>query len=211
VSTPTPASTARAHVMVSSPAMTFEMCSTETAARRWAARELQHDFTVLCHGGTPKAVARALSVVAGNIGTLSRRSGGQLNLGIPAWEAHKLGWQAGMRVLREVTPDGKLVVQAARLKDLPDFARPAVEAADRIRREHHGLRQRFCYELRCEQCHGDFYSPQRRCRFCDACHRDRARAASRVYWQRKGKLTPSYQRKLNPRVPAEEIPAPAVA
>jgi hypothetical protein len=67
------------------------------------------------------------------------------------------------------------------------------------------------YERICQRCHRLYCGTSARQRFCPACRVKRQRKAQRAYWQRKGKLTPSYQRKLTPRAPSGEIPAPAVA
>ncbi len=57
----------------------------------------------------------------------------------------------------------------------------------------------------CRQCGITYRTRSPRRRFCDDCRRERFLAQCRAWWKRKGKLTPSYRRKLRPRA-ATEIP-----
>ena len=184
--------------MVISPPMSNTISVSGILAQRWANGVALHAVKILHSGGNHAEVARALATFTGNIRTLSRRAGRQLNLCIPGWVCNARGWNPGVRVVLKLSEDGVLQVREARSEDIPGFAQPAVEAADQaIQAQQRSPKLRH-FESDCEGCGVVFCAGSPHTRFCRACRRDRRRQQIREYWHRKGKQTPSYRAKLNP-------------
>ncbi len=198
-------------ILVTLAPMDSENCQAEVAARRWVHGELQHDFSLLQSGGAPAAVARAYSAITGNTRTLSRSHGRAVVLSIPRSICDAVGFQAGSRVVLELAREDALLLRSARPEELLGYALPTLEAADKLREAARANAERKWYDRTCEQCWDLFASTSVRSRFCKLCAWRRGRACDRRWWARAGKKSPSYQRKLRPPAPAEEIPAPAGA
>jgi bifunctional DNA-binding transcriptional regulator/antitoxin component of YhaV-PrlF toxin-antitoxin module len=178
--------------------MSNTISASGTLAQRWVNGVNLHAVKVLHSGGNHAEVARALATLTGDIRTLSRRAGRQLNLCVPGWVRDALGWNPGVRVVLKLSEDGVLLVREARSEDLLGFAQPAVEAADQAIQAQQRSPKLKHFECDCESCGVVFCAGSPHARFCRACRLDRRRGQIREYWHRKGKRTPSYRAKLNP-------------
>jgi len=186
--------------------MALRIPPTEILARRWAEGEIRHDLEVLQSGGSHRAVARALSALLGRVRTLSRYNRRGASFSVSGRDLDLLGWKPGDRVVVGVTEEGELRVRAARNEDLPGYALPAIEAADRLLAAREPQPQLSHYERTCQQCGDLFCARAPHARYCKLCAWRRQRAQDRAWWARAGKLSPSYQYKLRAPVPAEESP-----
>ncbi len=188
-------------------AMAVKVPTIEVLAERWAKGVSARAARLLCPGDAPTKVAWALATWTGNVRTLYRFGHRQLGLILPAWVRHALGLEPGSRVVLELAGPDALLIRRATLADIPDFARAAVEGADRMLASAKPGRELKHFEKRCEQCGVLFCARCTWQRFCPVCRLRRDRAGYRAYWHRKGKLTPSYQRRLKRPMPAGAVPA----
>jgi len=183
----------------------------ESPAQRYGRRQVQHALEVFNTGGTRAEVYRAVAILTGYTRTLRRGKGRQLELTLPGSVHDDFGWEPKTHVTLWRTAAGGLELRTARDEDFPRDIRVALEAADQLREAARANAERKWYERTCEGCGDLFAALSVRCRFCKLCAWRRRRACDRRWWARAGKQSPSYQRKVRPRAPAEEIPAPAVA
>jgi len=94
------------------------------------------------------------------------------------------------------TERGAVELRPVSVKDLPEFARAAAARADELLAARTPRQMLKHFERICERCDSLFCARRSNARFCPACGLLRARASDRRGWQRRGKLSPSYQRKL---------------
>jgi len=145
---------------------------------------------------TQEQYERALSLVAVNLPKVIARRGGGVAINLSAAAARAIGLEAGKRVLVLPLPEGGGFLRCASEEDVrkaharyaaapqPCFAsRPAPADLPEV-------------EKRCPQCGLTFCTRRKRQKYCDACRHQRDLASNRASWRLKGKLTPSYRRKL---------------
>ena len=183
----------------------------ESPAERYGRRQLHHALEMLQTDNTHAAVCRAVAVLIGYTRTLRRGAGRQLELSLPGAVRETFGWEPGTHVTLWRTPAGSLELRTADPEDFPRDIRLALEAADQLREAPRANAEHKWYDRTCEECGDLFAAPSVRFRFCKLCAWRRRRACDRRWWARAGKQSPSYRRKVRPRTPAGEIPAPAVA
>ncbi len=178
-------------------------------ADRWAKNTQQAAAETLIRGGTPQGVSRALATVDPSVRTLSHRADHRLAFTIPTALQDTYGWTAGMLVRVGINERGNLEIAPLTEADLPGFAERLAEPGYLLPIPSSRPRNLMCYERTCKDCGALLQAVGRSRRYCEQCRRDRDRANWRAYWHLKGKLTPSYRRKLTRRAPAE-IPAQPV-
>lgn len=181
-------------------------------AKRWAQNTDATARKFLSRGGTHQQISLGLALIPGGAYTLTKRSGRALDVLLPGNLCELLGLKAGDRVAWWVTERGTVELRPVSLEELPEFARAAASCADELlaaRRPRQLLKH---YEKLCERC-GRLYCAHRPYqRFCPTCGLLRARESDRRHWHRRGKLSPSYARKLKgPRRAAAEPAAQPAA
>jgi hypothetical protein len=173
------------------------------AASRWAEKTERAAQKAVLTGTTHEEIARGLALIAGGAYTVVGCRGAPFSLTLPRALCDLLGLKVGSRVVYVLNEAGHVEIRPATLEDLPEYARAAAARADEIlaaQRPQPLLRH---LEKICEQC-GHLYCARRSSqRFCPVCGLLRARASDRRHWHRRGKLTPSYARKLKGRRGAE--------
>jgi hypothetical protein len=183
----------------------------ESPAERYGRRQLHHALEMLQTDNTHAAVCRAVAVLIGYTRTLRRGAGRQLELTLPGAVRDDFGWEPGTHVTLWRTPAGSLELRTARDEDFPRDIRVALEAVDQAPANLEPKAKLRHYERICKQCGDLFCARSPNVRYCRLCAWRRRRASDRLWWARAGKQSPSYQRKVRPRTPAEEIPTSAVA
>lgn len=179
----------------------------ELLARRWADHTERAVKKFLFTDSTHQQISLALACIPMGAYTLTKRAGRALSLTLPGDLCELLGVQAGDRVVYFVTEHSRVELRRASLEDLPEYARPAAKLADRLMRRRAGCQHLKHFEKRCEQCERVYCARRSNQKFCPRCGLLRARACQREYERGKGRLTPSYQRKLKGARQAEVLAA----
>jgi hypothetical protein len=168
----------------------------EEYARRWAEGNWQAVREGLERPRDQAHYDWALGFAAGDLRKLTRKANRQAIITLSAAILKEAGLVGADRVRVWTLPEGGLFVRRATAEDVseahagyaatpqPRFpARPALAELPEL-------------EKLCPQCGLTFRTRQRRRVYCDPCKRQRDLKSRRATWHRRGKLRPSYQRKL---------------
>ena len=171
----------------------------EVLSERWVDHSERAAREFLLGDYPHERVSWALACVLGGAYTLTRRAGRALSLTVPGNVRNRLGWNPGDRVVLSVTERGALEVRLATEDDLSPIARVGAARADWLLAQQRPVLMLKHFEKHCEQCSKLYCARRTNQRFCPTCGLLRQRQRWRAYWQRKGKLTPSYQTRLKGR------------
>jgi hypothetical protein len=139
---------------------------------------------------------KALAFASSNIRKVARSDKGQACITLSQALTRQAGLQRGDRVLVLPLAEGGFLVRRATGEEIVEAHRLyAVNPPPTFSRVGPSSQLNHLERV-CRQCGKLYCASGTRQLFCDGCGRDRRRAWSRVYWHRKGKLTPSYRRKL---------------
>jgi hypothetical protein len=185
------------------PSMKSAAESLERGARRWAEKTDAAARRFVSNGCTHEQIALGLASIPGGAYSVTKRGGRALNLLLPGDLCELLGLKAGDRVAYWVTEQGAVELRPVSLEDLPEFARAAAARADQMLAAKRPPPLLKHFEKLCERCSRPYCARRAGQRFCPTCGLLRARESDRRHWHRRGKLTPSYARKLKGRRGAE--------
>lgn len=137
-----------------------------------------------------------LGFATGNLRKLTRKANSQAIITLSAALVKKAGLKGADRVMVLPLPEGGLLVRAATQEDVIE-AHARYSAAPQPRFPTNAPPADLPeVEKCCPQCGLTFRTRKRRRVYCDACNYQRQLMSHRLTWHKKGKLWPSYQRKL---------------
>jgi hypothetical protein len=176
--------------------MALQVRIPENIARRWAEETERAAVRAILSGTSHEEISRGLACIRDGAYTLTKRGGTAFSLTLPRDLCELLGAKVGDRFVYYITERGTVELRLASLEDLPEFARAAAARADEILAKNQYRQMLKHFEKVCEKC-GHLYCARRSTqRFCPTCGLLRARESHRRHWHRRGKLSPSYARKL---------------
>jgi hypothetical protein len=186
--------------------------SLERGARRWAEKTDAAARRFVSNGCTHEQIALGLASIPGGAYSLTKRGGRALNVVLPGDLCELLGLKAGDRVAYWITEQGSVELRAVSVGDLPEFARAAAARADQMLAAKRPLPLLKHFEKLCERCNRPYCARRSSGRFCQTCGLLRNRESDRRHWHRRGKLCPSYARKIKSgRRAAAELSTPEAA
>jgi hypothetical protein len=177
--------------------------SASRGARRWAENTDATARRFLSKGGTHQQLSLALASIRGGAYTLTKRAGRALAATLPGDLCELLGVKVGSRIVYVLNEAGHVEIRPTTLEDLPEVARAAAALADKMLAAQQLQPLLKHFEKVCERCSRPYCARRAGQRFCPTCGLLRARESDRRHWHRRGKLTPSYARKLKGRRGAE--------
>ena len=168
----------------------------EELRRRWQEGSSVAVRNALENPRTQQRYDWGLGFAAGYLRKLTRKANSQAIVTLSAALLSEAGLESADRVVLLPLPEGGVLLRRATDEDVmeahsryaavpqPCFpAKPAPTELPEV-------------EKHCPQCSLMFRTRQERRVYCDACRHQRDLAQYRAYWRRRGKLTPSYRRKL---------------
>jgi hypothetical protein len=186
----------------------------EEYARRWAEASWQAVREGLEHPRNQEQYDWALGLADANLRKLTRKANRQALITLSAAMLREAGLEGADRVLVLPLPEGGLLVRRATSEDVNEAharysgtPQPPFPA----RRALAELPELPELEKLCPQCGLTFRTRQRRRVYCDLCKHKRDLESARAAWHRRGKLRPSYRRKLKGSRPTPHYPARAKA
>jgi len=186
--------------------------SLERGARRYAKNTDAAAREALRKGSTHERLCWGLASIPGGAYTLRKRHGRACAATLPGDLCDLLGLKVGSRIVYVLNEAGHVEILPATLEDLPEVARAAAALADQMlaTQQQRPLLKHF--EKVCERCNRPYCARSSSKRFCPTCGLLRARESDRRHWHRRGKLCPSYARKLKGRrSTAAELATPRAA
>jgi hypothetical protein len=176
--------------------MAIAVPSPQECKRRWAEACSQAVREGLESPRTQAQYDWALGFAVGYLRKVTRKANSQAIITLSLALLQEAGLEGAERVVLLPLPEGGLLLRRATEQDVSEAharnaagprpclpARPAPEDLPVI-------------EKLCGQCGLTFRTQQQRRVYCDSCRRESLRASWRGTWRRRGKLTPSYRRKL---------------
>jgi hypothetical protein len=176
--------------------MAIAVPSPQECKRRWAEACSQAVREGLESPRTQAQYNWALGFAVGYLRKVTRKANSQAIITLSWALLQEAGLEGAEREVLLPLPEGGLLLRRATEQDVSEAharnaagprpclpARPAPEDLPVI-------------EKLCRQCGLTFRTQQQRRVYCDGCRRERLRASWRGTWRRRGKLTPSYRRKL---------------
>lgn len=170
--------------------------SPEESARRWMEGELAAVREALENPRTRRQYDWGLGFAAGNLRKLTRKANKQAIITLSAALLKEAGLEGADRIVVLPLPEGGALLRRATEEDVCEAharhaATPRPYFLSKPKPAHSPE-----VEKRCPQCTLNFRTRQQRRIYCDACRHQRSLMQCRARWNRRGKLTPSYRRKL---------------
>jgi len=176
--------------------MTTVLKSPGEYARRWAEGSSQAVREALEHPRDQAQYDWALGFAAAHLRKLTRKGNSQGIITLSAAMLTEAGLEGAERVLVLPLPEGGLLVRRATAEDVSEaHARYAATPQPRFPLKP-ALADLPEVERFCPQCGLTFRTRQQRRVYCPSCKHHRQLESQRATWHRRGKLRPSYRRKV---------------
>lgn len=204
----TPAYSSAPKNPVHSIVMTIKVSSAEQQAARWAEGEARAVREAVERPTNKAQYDWGLGFGSLYIRKLTRVRGGRKMISLPRSLLRQLGLENCERVIVIPHPESGGYIRPATPEEVEAAHRLLTDCPPPIFAEPESDAEPKCFDKKCRDCGRAFLTRAARRVYCDVCRRARTLTTKRDYNHRKGKLAPSYQRRLKRRALPQSESAP---